>query len=1254
MPLKFTAVCELFQTLEDIITRDPPYLPAMKDKKLRQTAQQWFRTHRKTIDNDGNHLAVLSTLFPERRIDRVYGMQSKTLEKLVARCLIFGEEKHRQLSRWRERDGGDLGECVAQIEKDFDCVPLPSGGLMVEDVDAGLTELAARCRFSGPDVMKKVSAAVPDQIIKPLFYKMHSREKKWFIRLILKSLGHLQSDWNRIEALLVHEFHFLLSLLLRSKDDLIEAAKLLCGDLKKYPAQPDFQSRQIFLEEAEAMIVRPQIGIKVGRPNWAKARSFKNCLSMVGQGQWIIERKYDGEFVELHVDMSKGHRNCIKIFSKNGRDSTQDRRELHKTLRECLRIGQDDCKFKERCILLGEMVVWSDLEQKVMGFEKLRKYVSRAGSFLGTEKDSQPHPFKHLMIVFFDVLMVDDEITMTKPHEERRNRLSSLLAKIPGRASTAEWKLLDFATKQAQKSLVIQFTAALVQRCEGLVLKPNTSFFSLGPARANSGFRGFIKLKKDYMADMGGERDVADFAVVGASYDVKEAQKSGQKRLRWTNFYLGCKMDNEQAKYHSRPKFKVVAVIKQDQCIPPKDLQFLNQHGQFRETAYDPDGIDAFDIQLGHNPTPSVLFRDPFVVEVLGSAFEKPAGEDFWMLRHPRVIKIHTDRTWEDCITVSALAQMADEARTAPADGDSQEVRRLVEKLYGKMQRADERERSQNTLRSSTTESPTTAVRRGIHINQAASPTQMPAVQTKAGQLDHPSARPSVALAQHCSPEPCPNPSTFGAIHTISGEESGRESANTQLSTHFTQTIVSPRSSQAILWPRVEISPPKRRASNAVQTRDRMQQPHAPIDHIRPLSVPRPRQAYPTEKQATTFMPNHARSTIAEQTPCKIPAGCLQTPTSVARTPTKATERLSRLKINHPSHAHAAPEITVVDVQQLRTAGGGRSKQPRSLSKAAVPPRKQLAMSRQSAGSPGRSGLLPTPKSTPDNPASSREQVPTTATPLTPAATPRPPAIQNAIPPTPRPSSRKENDAPPFLTGISAPAKDNQGQPSRLNTTKPLQPLPVLSNLPELPTTRSLKRMRTAVDDFDIDMVPRKIPRWGRPSLLLKDDATSKRPSSSSGLEVKPAAKPPLNLPYALPATAILLPHPLHANPMLQNALNDLDASGTHVGALTTDLSHWRRDATVYEPMGPVVGESQAWDEAQGWNRCVLVDQDEDHASRKAAFVRQVRDVVGDAAIGTAVFDWRVLRDLQSKGYGLGVGGEEEARVWRHRFCGRV
>lgn len=42
-----------------------------------------------------------------------------------------------------------------------------------------------------------------------------------------------------------------------------------------------------------------------------------------------MERKYDGEYCQIHIDISKKNDGWLKIFSKSGRDSTGDRVRVH-------------------------------------------------------------------------------------------------------------------------------------------------------------------------------------------------------------------------------------------------------------------------------------------------------------------------------------------------------------------------------------------------------------------------------------------------------------------------------------------------------------------------------------------------------------------------------------------------------------------------------------------------------------------------------------------------------------------------------------------------------------------------------------------------------------------------------------------------------------------------------------------------------------------------------------------------------------
>ena len=139
----------------------------------------------------------------------------------------------------------------------------------------------------------------------------------------------------------------------------------------------------------DAHLLPPKIGVKLGPPKWVKAKGgVKHAISIIDGQTMSVQRKHDGEYCQIHVDLSKGE-DCIQIFSKSGKDSTEDRRGVHQAIKDGLRIGRDNCRFVEKCILEGELLVYSDQTESVLEFHKIRKHVSRSGSFLGTILDSQ-------------------------------------------------------------------------------------------------------------------------------------------------------------------------------------------------------------------------------------------------------------------------------------------------------------------------------------------------------------------------------------------------------------------------------------------------------------------------------------------------------------------------------------------------------------------------------------------------------------------------------------------------------------------------------------------------------------------------------------------------------------------------------------------------------------------------------------------------------------------------------------------------
>ena len=147
-----------------------------------------------------------------------------------------------------------------------------------------------------------------------IYLRLSPRDAKWFTRLILKNYQPMVLNENAV----LSSYHVLLLQLLKVRDDLTIATAFLRFVNRDGNGAPD----------RIASIMKPQLGTKVGRQPWFKARSIKHCLDMAKGRNVSVEQKIDGEYCQVHIDLSKGH-NCIQIFSKSGRDSTNDRIALH-------------------------------------------------------------------------------------------------------------------------------------------------------------------------------------------------------------------------------------------------------------------------------------------------------------------------------------------------------------------------------------------------------------------------------------------------------------------------------------------------------------------------------------------------------------------------------------------------------------------------------------------------------------------------------------------------------------------------------------------------------------------------------------------------------------------------------------------------------------------------------------------------------------------------------------------------------------
>lgn len=666
MPFPFGAVCDLLQSLEN-----DPKRPARVRKGSAQIVHEWFDRHEELLDQtDVDKVALLSTLLPERRTDRVFNIKEPRLERIVAKACLLGDRK-KNLQRWKTEPGSgvDLADCVEAVLAE---APNGSGEeITVEKVDETLHQLAAGVAFSSSAVRssRRTPKSTPGDGSHPLeafFRTLTPRDAKWMCRLVLKSFYPVVVP----EYLVYSRCHHLLPTVMKIHDNFAVATRLLDRHHR------NSQMLDVVLDKADlTRLIKPQVGVKVGRQTWLKARSIMHALSL-GRGLMSCETKMDGEYCQIHIDLSKG-RDCIQIFSKSGKDSTTDRIKLHDAIKASLGLGTPSCGFERRCILEGEMVVWSEADKRVLGFEKIRKHVNRSGRYIGTDEDSQPHSWEKLMIVYFDLLLVDEESLLNIRHSERRRRLSRLVHRQEGCSDLVKSQTINFTSpKVAAKELRNAFSSCISMREEGLVLKPDEPYFDFGPTRRQYA-SCCLKLKKGYIKGMG---DVGDFAVVGARYDPTRAKGLGLPNTNYTHFYLGCLINKEAViRFGEKPKFMIVNEVEMNKEM----TEFFRRFVWAR--AVTPEENGEFDVEapLGilQGKKMTTVFLERPVVDVTCFSFHKEANTGFWSLRFPYVSKIHLDRSWEDCIGFEELQELAEADTGRPDEQDSQELAQWIQAL---------------------------------------------------------------------------------------------------------------------------------------------------------------------------------------------------------------------------------------------------------------------------------------------------------------------------------------------------------------------------------------------------------------------------------------------------------------------------------------------------------------------------------------------------------------------------------------------
>ncbi|ETN44058.1 uncharacterized protein HMPREF1541_10923 [Cyphellophora europaea CBS 101466] len=655
----FKALCDFWQTIA-----------GQNDEHQRErTIRTWFQGAAGDDLNTGSGLlALTSCLFPHRRRDRVYGLREKSLADIAIRAWSVGHSRARHLHEWQSSHGApDFAATVRTLVEEGGEVAHVHGPPTLEEINHVLDHLASGCPFSSPKIRASFQHEnhSPRQGVIDMLQRMSGLEAEWMCRLILGNLGQVQLP----EELVMNFLHPALGTALQVHDGLVNAVALIMTP------QGDGESSMQYQHMSKW---RPQLGMAIHRPTFEKARSIQHCRQLLGRQLVYVERKYDGEYCQIHVRLLPAGETDIKIFSKSGRDSTADRHALIPTIHQCLNIGKQDCQVNIGCVLIGEMVVWNDAQQDIMPFYNIRRYILRTGRRLGCGRDSPPLPGEHLMIVLFDCLLLDNVDCMFEPYVQRRKRLAHIVRPVPGHAVISEYTTIDVSSNNAASQITHRLAHAISHQWEGLMFKPSQApYVALDDRQQHP-----VKLRKDMIPGLG---DSADLVVIGGAHDMKYGASEW-----WTTFYLACvDLTAEGADDTTLHSFRIVAAVSRP-AITATDMRFLNRHGKAHYlTPFDVAAAPHIETELTGQPPPTAIFMRPLVVEVVGAGFDRLPNSRFESLRFPRVVKIHSDRSFRDAVTSEQYRHMAERSQHGDINGDGTSFQHWLSRLTECVNRPD-------------------------------------------------------------------------------------------------------------------------------------------------------------------------------------------------------------------------------------------------------------------------------------------------------------------------------------------------------------------------------------------------------------------------------------------------------------------------------------------------------------------------------------------------------------------------------------
>lgn len=574
----------------------------------------------------GSEVAEASYLLEGRMLPAYQSLEFQMSVKMVVRALARAD--------WQMPDRGAAAVDTLFGEVDWTSreVAVNSAYKRLGDIGAAAQELLTNEGSAKKLQTKTVSALSISQVYKALFEIAKnngegSQERKvQLLVTLLNTLDPLSAKYVCRIIVGTLRLGFSTMTLLDSlswamtgskkENSLLEAAYQKKADIGKLA-----ESYLAHTDEAKRQQALADYNIEVGVP------IVPQLCQVLASSEDVIEKmeevyaeaKYDGLRVQIHLSrkglpnpVDGGERIHVKSFTRNLEDSTHMFPELVKLLDQ---VQADEVIFD------GEAIGYDPATGKLLPFQET---ITRKRKH-DVEKATQNVPLRFFI---FDVLAVDGKSLLETELRTRKELLQNILAE------TEQFVRTSFLTTSDPKELQKFHEEQLAQGLEGVVIKQVDSPYQ-------SGRKGWYWVKMKQAAGTHAKlQDTIDCVVLGYYFG----------RGKRTEFGLGA--------------FLVGVLTSEQTVVTIAKIGTGMSDEQIKELKKLADAIKVETQPTAYSVTkelvPDVWIAPEIVAEIAADEITRsPLHTAGVALRFPRLIKLRSDKSWQDATTLSQLQQIA-------------------------------------------------------------------------------------------------------------------------------------------------------------------------------------------------------------------------------------------------------------------------------------------------------------------------------------------------------------------------------------------------------------------------------------------------------------------------------------------------------------------------------------------------------------------------------------------------------------------